>query len=94
MTQLARSLLVFFLSRGSHIKLNEVPDTHFRQICQTNCCDCAESARAALSIQAKNRTFTIQGSISVLERALFAVRERAAEKSESFAQKDTVCVMR
>ena len=51
----------------------------------------AESAQAALAVQAENRSFTIQGSISVLERVYLAVRERAAENSESFAQKDTVC---
>ena len=73
-------------------ELNAVPDTQFNQICQTNCCECAESAHAALAIQAKNRTFTIQGSISVLERVYLAERERAAENSESFAEKDTVCV--
>jgi hypothetical protein len=73
-------------------ELNAVPDTQFNQICQTNCCECAESAHAALAIQAKNRTFTIQGAISVLERVYLAERERAAENSESFAEKDTVCV--
>ena len=73
-------------------ELNAVPDTQYNQICQTNCCECAESAHAALAIQAKNRTFTIQGAISVLERVYIAERERAAENSESFAEKDTVCV--
>lgn len=73
-------------------ELNAVPDTQYNQICQTNCCECAESAHAALAIQAKNRTFQIQGSISVLERVYLAERERAAENSESFAEKDTVCV--
>jgi len=73
-------------------ELNAVPDTQFNQICQTNCCECAEAAHAALAIQAKNRTFTIQGAISVLERVYLAERERAAENSESFAEKQTVCV--
>ncbi len=40
-------------------ELQAVPDTQFNQICQTNCCECAEAAHAALAIQAKNRTFTI-----------------------------------
>jgi hypothetical protein len=31
-------------------ELNAVPDTQFNQICQTNCCECAESAHAALAI--------------------------------------------
>ena len=73
-------------------ELNAVPDTQYNQVCQTNCCECAESAHAALAIQAKNRTFNIQGSISVLERVYIAERERAAENSESVAEKDTVCV--
>ena len=72
--------------------LSAVPDTQFNEICQTNCCECAESAHAALAIQAKNRTFTIQGAISVLERVYFAERERAAEESISRSEKDTVCV--
>ena len=72
--------------------LSAVPDTQFNEICQTNCCECAESAHAALAIQAKNRTFTIQGAISVLERVYFAERERAAEESVSKSEKDTVCV--
>ena len=73
-------------------ELSAIPDSQYNQICQTNCCECAESAHAALAIQAKNRTFQIQGSISVLERVYLAERERAAENSESFAEKDTVCV--
>lgn len=73
-------------------ELQAVPDVQFNQICQTNCCECAEAAHAALAIQAKNRTFTIQGAISVLERVYLAERERAAENSESFAEKQTVCV--
>jgi len=72
--------------------LSATPDTQFNEICQTNCCECAESAHAALAIQAKNRTFTIQGAISVLERVYFAERERAAEEAISHSEKDTVCV--
>ncbi len=73
-------------------ELAAVPDTQYNQICQTNCCECAEAAHAALAIQAKNRTFTIQGAISVLERVYLAERERSAENSESVAEKQTVCV--
>ena len=73
-------------------QLAAVPDTQFNEICQTNCCECAEAAHAALAVQAKNRTFTISGAISVLERVYFAERERAAEESVSRSEKDTVCV--
>ena len=73
-------------------ELAAVPDTQYNQICQTNCCECAEAAHAALAVQAKNRTFTIQGAISVLERVYLAERERSAENSESVAEKQTVCV--
>lgn len=73
-------------------ELAAVPDTQYNQICQTNCCECAEAAHAALAVQAKNRTFTIQGAISVLERVYIAERERSAENSESVAEKQTVCV--
>jgi hypothetical protein len=71
-------------------ELNAVPDTQLNQIWQTNCCECAESADAALAIQAKNRTFTIQGSISVLERVYLAERElprtpRASPRMTPFA---------
>lgn len=73
-------------------ELAAVPDTQFNQFCQTNCCECAEAAHAALAVQAKNRVFNITGSISVLERVFFAERERAAEESISESQKETVCV--
>lgn len=73
-------------------ELASVPDTQYNQICQTTCCECAEAAHAALAVQAKNRTFTIQGAISVLERVYLAERERSAENSESVAEKKTVCV--
>ncbi len=88
------------LSQGyqQHVEATQVselaatPDTEYNQICQTNCCECAEAAHAALAIQAKNRTFTIQGAISVLERVYLAERERSAENSESKSEKQTVCV--
>jgi len=73
------------------VALTEVPDTAFQQVCQTKCCECAESAQAAIAVQAKNRTFTISGSISVLEEVEFAQRERAAEQSQSQSQKQQVC---
>jgi hypothetical protein len=73
-------------------ELAAVPDTQYNQICQSTCCECAEAAHAALAIQAKNRTFTIQGAISVLERVTLAERERSAENSESKSEKQTVCV--
>ena len=73
-------------------QLASQPDVQFNQICQTNCCECAEAAHAALAVQAKNRTFTISGAISDLERVYFAERERAAENSQSRSEKDTVCV--
>jgi hypothetical protein len=73
-------------------ELAAVPDTQYNQICQSNCCECAEAAHAAVAFQAKNRTFTIQGAISVLERVTLAERERSAENSESKSEKQTVCV--
>ena len=69
--------------------VRSTPDTGVRQICQTNCCECAESAHAALAVQAKNRTFTISGAISVLEQVYFAERERAAEESIARAEEIT-----
>lgn len=73
------------------VALTEVPDTAFNQICQTNCCECAESAEAAIAVQQKNRTFTINGSISVIEEVEYAERERAAEQSQGQSQKQVVC---
>jgi ArsR family metal-binding transcriptional regulator len=62
---------------------SSTPDTQFNQVCQTNCCECAEAAHASLAVQAKNRTFTITGGITVLEQVYFAERERAAEEELS-----------
>lgn len=84
-----------FQQRAEATQVSEVaavPDTEFQQICQTNCCECAQAAHAALAVQAKNRTFTISGAISVLERVFLAERERAAEQAISEAEKNTVCV--
>lgn len=72
--------------------LAAVPDTQFNQICQTNCCECAEAQQAALAVSTKNRTFTIAGSINVYEQVYFAERENAAEESQSRSEKNTVCV--
>lgn len=47
--------------------LSSVPDTQYSQICQSNCCACEQEAHASYQNEAKNRTFVIQGSISVLE---------------------------
>ena len=73
------------------VALTEVPDTAFQQVCQTECCECAESAEAAIAVQAKNRTFTISGSISVLEEVEYAQRQRAAEQSIGKSEKKQVC---
>lgn len=72
--------------------LKSVPDTAFTQICQSNCCECAEAVHASLASATKNRTFTISGSISVLEAVSFAESQNAAENSQSFEEKDTICV--
>ncbi len=92
---LSAGLSQAYLQHAEATQVSELasqPDVQFNQICQTNCCECAEAAHAALAVQAKNRTFTIAGNISVLERVYFAERERAAENSQSFAEKNTVCV--
>lgn len=72
--------------------LAAIPDTQFNQTCQTECCECAEAAHAALAAQVKTRIFNISGAIEVCEKVTFAERERAAENSQSIAEKNTVCV--
>lgn len=72
--------------------LAAIPDTQFNQTCQTECCECAEAAHAALAAQIKTRVFNISGAIEVCEKVTFAERERAAENSQSIAEKNTVCV--
>ena len=71
--------------------LQSVPDTQYSQICQSNCCSCEEEAHASYANQQKNRTFTISGSISVLETLRVQEAGRAREKSEGFSEKDTIC---
>lgn len=73
--------------------LQQVPDTSFSQICRSNCCECAEAAHAAIAQKAKNRTFTINGAISVIERVQWCEEQLAAEYSTSEAEKDTICVL-
>lgn len=70
-----------------------LPDTSFAQYCQSNCCECSESAHAAIACKAKNRTFEISGSISVLERVRFAEEEVAAEAQRARAEKESYCIL-
>lgn len=71
--------------------LASVPDTQYSQICQSNCCACEEEAHAGYTNARKNRTFTIAGSISVLETLRIQEQGRARENSEGFSEKNTIC---
>jgi hypothetical protein len=71
--------------------LSTVPDTQFTQICQSNCCECAEEAHSSFANQQKNRTFTISGSIQVLENLYLQESGQAAENSFGRAEKDSIC---
>jgi len=71
--------------------LSSVPDTQFSQICQSNCCACEEEAHASYQNEAKNRTFVIQGSISVLETLSKIEAGQARENSQGRSEKDTIC---
>jgi hypothetical protein len=66
------------------------PDVQFNQIWQTNCCECAEAAQAALAVQAKNSTFTIAGSISVIER-VYSQREKGLRRTLRAVRRRTQC---
>ena len=72
--------------------LSAIPDTSFTQICQSNCCECAESAHASIAAASKNRTFVISGAISVIETLEFSEESSAAENSQAREEKDTICV--
>jgi hypothetical protein len=71
--------------------LSTVPDTQFSQICQSNCCECAEEAHSSFANQQKNRTFSISGSIQVLENLYLQENGQAAEQSYGRAEKDSIC---
>ena len=71
--------------------LTSVPDTAFSQICQSNCCACESEAHASYSNLQKNRTFTIAGSISVIEQLQVQESGQASENSEGRSEKDTTC---
>ena len=68
------------------------PDTAYTSICQSNCCECAESEHAALSSGTKNRVFNIAGEIRVSESVEWAENSSASENSQSREEKNTVCV--
>lgn len=72
--------------------LQAVPDTQYNQICQSNCCECAESQQASTGNGSKNRTFTINGAITVVETVTTAEDTAANEWSRARQEKDTVCV--
>ena len=71
--------------------LTQVPDTQYSQICQSNCCACEEEAHAAYQNEAKNRTFVISGSISVLETLQKIEAGQARENSQGRSEKSTIC---
>lgn len=71
--------------------LTAVPDTQFTQICQSNCCACEEEVHASYDNAAKNRTFSIYGSISVLESVSRREYGQAREKSDGRSEKDQIC---
>jgi hypothetical protein len=75
--------------RGEYLKSS--PDTQYSQICQSNCCSCEEEAHAAYTNARKNRTFTISGSISVLETLRVQEQGKARENSQGYSEKDTIC---
>lgn len=64
----------------------------YNQICQSNCCECAEAQQAATGAGSKNRTFTINGAITVIETVTNAENLSANEWSRAREEKDTVCV--
>jgi hypothetical protein len=65
--------------------LQSVPDTQYTQICQSECCECENEAHSSCSAASKNRTFTITGSICVLETLDEAEQGHAKEKSKGNA---------
>ncbi|CDW76381.1 UNKNOWN [Stylonychia lemnae] len=71
--------------------LTQIPDTQYSQICQSNCCACEEEAHAAYQNEAKNRTFVISGSISVLETLRKIESGQARENSQGQSEKSTIC---
>ena len=71
--------------------VESVPDTQFTQICQSNCCACEEEAHAAYSNAVKNRTFSISGSISVLETLAIQEMGQGEQNSQGYSEKDTIC---
>ena len=73
--------------------MRAVPDTAFTQICQSNCCECAEASHMAVAAALKNRSFQIMGSINVIETLTVREKKRAAENSTSIQEKDTICVL-
>jgi hypothetical protein len=73
----------------SNLKI--VADTQYSQICQSNCCECAEEAHSSVATQQKNRTFSISGSIQVLENLYLQECGEAAEESYGRAEKDSIC---
>jgi len=69
-----------------------IPDTAFQQVCDTKCCEEAESCEAACGTQSKCRKFTINGCISVDEEVNFFERERSQEESDAESSKKSCCI--
>jgi hypothetical protein len=71
--------------------LTTVPDTEYDQICQSECCACEEEAHASYDKALKKRTFTINGSISVLETLSAIEKGQAKENSQGKSEKTSIC---
>lgn len=71
--------------------LQSIPDSQFSQVCQSNCCACEDEDHASYTNAEKQRTFNIQGSITVSESVRFQEEGKAREVSEGRSQKTTVC---
>ena len=69
-----------------------IPDSAFQQVCETECCESAESCEAACGTQSKCRKFTICGSISVDEEVNFFERERSQEESDAESTKKSCSI--
>lgn len=87
------SNLASHLEQSQVQELRSVPDTQYNEICQANCCECSQAAQAAQGYETKNRTFVINGAITVLEEISIASNAQANEYSKGEEEKDTVCVL-
>ena len=75
------------------VAASTIPSEGSESFCVTDCCACNEAANECAKNAVRERTFTINGSISVAETISFSEAGLCREAQEGLAVKNSTCVI-